>query len=157
MTGLSDTECDACLLLQERGDEGEDVLGYDLVAFGGGVGVVVLHHAGDPEDVLEEEGQQWDVIFFGEQGVGFVELLDVVGAVVGGEGDAGEDDFGPLALRVATILSRLARESSMRRPRRPSLPPNSTTTTAGFMATMRSSRSTPSLVVLPLMPWLTTR
>jgi hypothetical protein len=29
----------------------------------------------------------------GDEAVGFVELLDVVGAVVGREGDAGEDDF----------------------------------------------------------------
>ena len=33
------------------------------------------------------------MVLLGEQGVGLVELLDVVGAVVGREGDAGEDDL----------------------------------------------------------------
>ena len=35
----------------------QDVGGDDLVASGGGVGAVALHHAFDAEDVLEEEGQ----------------------------------------------------------------------------------------------------
>jgi len=81
-----------CLLLQERGDEGEDVLCDDLVSGGGGVGIIFLHHAGDAEDAFEKKGQHGDTILFGEQGVGCVEACDVVGAVVGWERDAGEDD-----------------------------------------------------------------
>lgn len=72
----------------------EDVLGDELVAAGGGVGAVGLHHAVDAVDALKEEGEEGDGIFFGEEGVGGLELLDVVGAVVGGEGDAGEGDLG---------------------------------------------------------------
>jgi len=73
-------------------------LGHHLVALGCGVGSVVLHHAVNSIDVLEEEGKQGDVVLLGEQGVGLVELADVVGAVVGREGDAGEDDFGSAGL-----------------------------------------------------------
>jgi hypothetical protein len=36
-------------------DEGEDVFSYDLVAVGGGMGVVALHHAVDAEDAFQEE------------------------------------------------------------------------------------------------------
>ena len=81
-----------CLLLQERGDEGEDVLCDDPVSGGGGVGSVFLHHAGDSEDALEKKRQQRDAVFFCKQGVGCVEAGDVVGAVVGRERDACEDD-----------------------------------------------------------------
>ena len=70
----------------------EDVFGDDLVAFGGGVGAVGLHHSIYAVDVLEEEGQERDVVLPGEQGVGLLELLDVVGTVVGGEADAGEGE-----------------------------------------------------------------
>ena len=73
--------------------EWEDVGGDYLVAGGGGVGAVALHHAGDSVDVLEEEGEERSFVFGGEQRVGGVELLDVVGAVVGRESDAGEDYF----------------------------------------------------------------
>ena len=45
------------LLLEERLDQGFDVEGHLLVAFGGGVGVVGLHVAGDAVDVFEEEWQ----------------------------------------------------------------------------------------------------
>ena len=81
-------------------DEGCYVEGYLLVAFGGGVGVVGLHVAGDAVDVFEEEGQEAYVIFFRERGVHGVEFFDVVGAVVGGEGDAGENDFGAAGLEL---------------------------------------------------------
>ena len=67
-------------------------MGDDLVSGSGGVGVVTLHHAVHVEDSLEQEWEQGDVVLFGEQGVGGVELVDVVGAVVGRKGDAGEDD-----------------------------------------------------------------
>ena len=81
------------LLLQQREEVGEDVAGDDLVAFGGGVGTVGLHHAVYAVDVLEEEGQDGDVELVGDGGVVGGELLDVVGAVVRRQGDAGEDDL----------------------------------------------------------------
>ena len=71
-----------------------------LVAFGGGVGGVGLHVTGDAVDVLEEEGEEGDVIFFRERGVHGVEFFDVVGAVIGGEGDAGEGDLGAAGLEL---------------------------------------------------------
>lgn len=78
-------------LLPEQGlDERHDVPRDDLVALGGGVGVVALHESGDAVDVFEEKRQQRDVVLLREQCVGGVELLDVVGPIVGREGDARE-------------------------------------------------------------------
>ena len=68
------------------------------------MGVVGLHHAVDAEDASEEKGKKGDVVFLCEQGVGLVELLDVVGAVVGRKGDAGEDDLGSARLEGADDL-----------------------------------------------------
>ena len=81
------------LFFEQGKDEGEDVAGDDLVAAGGGVGAIGLHHSGYAIDVLEQEGKHGDAVLASEQGVGPVELLDVVGAVVGREGDAGEGDL----------------------------------------------------------------
>src|ERR1700679_1588111 len=74
---------DLCLLFEKWCYVGEDVGGYDLVACGGGVGSVALHHSFYAEDVLEEEWEQGDVVFVADDGVGVIELFDVVGAVVG--------------------------------------------------------------------------
>ena len=71
-----------------------------LVALRGGVGGVVLHVPGDAVDVFEEEGDEGDVVLLREGGVHGVEFLDVVGAVVGGERDAGENDFGAVRLEL---------------------------------------------------------
>ena len=43
---------EGALFFEQREDEGEDVVGDDLVPCGGGVGVVGLHHAVDAVDVL---------------------------------------------------------------------------------------------------------
>ena len=56
------------------------------------MGAVALHHSGDAVDVLEQEGKQGNAVLLCDEGVGLVELADVVGAVVGWEGDAGEGD-----------------------------------------------------------------
>ncbi len=55
---------------------------------------VGLHHAVDAEDSFEKKGQQRNIVFFGEQGVGLIELSDVVGAIVGRQSNAGENDSG---------------------------------------------------------------
>ena len=73
-------------------------MGDDLISLGGSVGAVVLHHAVYSIDSFEKEGEQGDVVLLREQGVGLVELADVVGAVIGGERDSGEDDFGSAGL-----------------------------------------------------------
>lgn len=86
------------LFPEQREDQGEDIVGYDLVAFGGGVGVVALHHAVYAEDSFEKEGQKGDVVFLGDEGVGLIELLDVVGTVVGWKGDARQSDLGAAGL-----------------------------------------------------------
>jgi len=86
--------------VQEGFHEALYVLGYDLVALVGGVGVVGLHHAGDAVDVFEQEGQDGDVEFAAEGRVVGGEGVDVVGAVVGGEGDSGDGDFGTGLLKL---------------------------------------------------------
>jgi len=53
---------------------------------------VLLHGAGDSVDVTEEEWFEWDVVFFGEQGIGCIELVDVIVSIIGWEGDAAEND-----------------------------------------------------------------
>ena len=58
------------------------------------MGLVFLHHAGYAKDTFQEKWEQGDVVFVRDEGVGGVELVDVVGTVVGREGDAGESDFG---------------------------------------------------------------
>ena len=54
---------------------------------------VLLNGAGNGIDVGVEHRQQGDVILRGDEAVGLVEGLDVVGAVVRRQRDAGEDDF----------------------------------------------------------------
>ena len=54
---------------------------------------IVLHRAGNTIDVLEQEGDERNLIFVRQQRVGFTELLDVVGAIVWRECDACEHDF----------------------------------------------------------------
>src|SRR5438309_12057554 len=49
---------DGELFFEQGSNQGEDVLGDDLVAFGGGVGLVALHHALGAVAVIEEEGQE---------------------------------------------------------------------------------------------------
>ena len=58
------------------------------------MGSVGLHHAIDAEDAFEEKWEQGDIVFLCKQCVGVVELLDVVGAVVGRKRDSGEDHLG---------------------------------------------------------------
>ena len=81
------------LVFEQRFEEGFDIAGDLLIALGGGVGVVGLHAAGDTVDAFEEEGKEADVVLPRESGIHGVEFFDVVGAVAGGEGDAGEDDL----------------------------------------------------------------
>lgn len=55
---------------------------------------VRLHHAGDAVDVFEHEGEQGVAVGLGDGLVHGFEFADVIGAIVAGQGDAEEDDFG---------------------------------------------------------------
>ena len=59
-----------------------------------------MHVAGDVVDVFEEEGEERYVVLLREGGVHGVEFFDVVGAIAGGKGDAGENDFGAAGLEL---------------------------------------------------------
>jgi hypothetical protein len=91
-------------MLEERCDQPLDVECDLLVAFGCGVGGVFLHVAGDTVDVLEEEGEERHVVLLRECRVDGDELGDVVLAVVGREGDAGE---GYLCAGMLEVLDHL--------------------------------------------------
>ncbi len=54
---------------------------------------VLLHASGCAVDVDEQEGKQRGVVFSCQQSVGFVELANVVGTVVGRKSDAAEYDL----------------------------------------------------------------
>ncbi len=80
--------------------EGFDVEGYLKIALSGGVGGVVLHVPGNAVDVAEQEGEQGHVISPGQRRVHGIEAADVVWAVVGGKGDAGQRDAGATVLEL---------------------------------------------------------
>ena len=80
-------------LAEERGQGGEEGSGDDLGAFGGGVDAVVLDGVGDVDEVFVDHGDEGGVMLCREVAEDLVELVDVVGAVVGGQGDAGEQDL----------------------------------------------------------------
>lgn len=61
--------------------------------------MVGLHHSVYAVDALEEEGEHRDVMLLCEQGVGFVELFDVVGAIVRREGDSGKRNLDVACLK----------------------------------------------------------
>jgi len=54
------------------------------------VDAVGLNGAGDADQILVDHGNKGDVVLLGEVAEDLVEGVDVVGAVVGGQGDAGE-------------------------------------------------------------------
>jgi hypothetical protein len=81
------------LFLQEGLEEGEKLIGDELRAFGGGMDAVVLNGVGHGIDVQIDIGDDGHVVLRGDEGEGLVEVAHVVGAVVGRERDAGEDDF----------------------------------------------------------------
>lgn len=64
-----------------------------LIAFVGCVDAVFLHGAGSSVDIFEQEGNERDFILVRQHGIGLVELLDVVGAIVRRKRDSGEHDF----------------------------------------------------------------
>lgn len=85
----------ASALLMEHGQEQrEEVFREESGALGGGVDSVGLYGSGHGVDVFIKHGQKRNVIARGDLVVHEVELMDVGGAVVGRERDAGEQDPG---------------------------------------------------------------
>src|ERR1039458_5711599 len=80
-SGWESEKCN--LWVQQRQQEGEEVLGQELSALCCRVDAVLLNGAGNGVHVGVKHGQQRDVIPGGDEAVGLVEGLDVVGAVVG--------------------------------------------------------------------------
>jgi len=80
------------LLLQQGGQGGEEGIGDDFGAFGGGVDAIWLDGSGDVDEVLINHGDEGCVVLGGEVSKDLVERLDVVAAVVRRERDAGEQD-----------------------------------------------------------------
>lgn len=71
----------------------KDIFRYLLISFCGRVDAVFLHGAGRSINSFEQKRQQRKVVFAGEVTVDAVELLDVIGAVVGRQRDSGEHHF----------------------------------------------------------------
>ena len=146
------------LLLQQRSHQRQNVLRNNLVACRRSMRSIPLHHAVHPKDALQQKRKHRHVILRSQQRVSLIELTDVIWPIVRRQSNPRQHfTLVPLAFSAATMRSRLLRESSIRSPRNPSLPPNSPIPTAGFIAITLSTRSTPSLVVFPLMPSFTTR
>lgn len=80
--------------MQHGQEQREEVFGDEFGALGGGVNAVGLDGSGHGVDVGVEHRQERDVIARGDLVIHEVELMDVGGAVVGRERDAGEQDFG---------------------------------------------------------------
>lgn len=67
--------------------------GDDFRAFGGGMNAVGLNGVGDVDQVFVDHGDKRDMVPGGKVAEDLLEGLDVVGAVVGREGDAGEQNL----------------------------------------------------------------
>lgn len=82
------------LLAQQGQEQLEEVFREQFGTLGRGVDAVGLDGSGHGVDVRVEHGQERHVVARGDLVIHEVELVDVGCAVVGWEGDAGEQDFG---------------------------------------------------------------
>ena len=82
------------LLMQQGQEQREEVFREEFGALGCGMDAVGLDGSGHGVDVRVEHGQQRDVIARGDLVIHEVELMNVGLAVVGRQGDAGEQHFG---------------------------------------------------------------
>lgn len=80
------------LLFQQRLEGRHQRFGDDAGAFGGGVNAVGLNGAGHMNQVFVDHGHHGDVVFGGECGEEPVKGVDIVGAVIGRQGDAGQQN-----------------------------------------------------------------
>lgn len=79
--------------MKQRDEQRQEMLGEQLGAFRSRVDAIVLDGAGNGVDAGIEFGQQGHVILCRNQPVGLIKLTNVVGAVIGRKGDAGEEDL----------------------------------------------------------------
>ena len=132
---------------QQGQEQRQQILRHLRIPRVGRMHAIRLHAARNPVYALQQKRQQRHVVFGCHQRVSLVELADVVGPIVGRQGDAAQHHLGARMKQ---------RRDDLGNPRKPSLPPNATMPSTGFSRKASSSRSTPSLVVFPLIPWLTT-
>lgn len=76
--------------MQKRFQHGQQRVRDDLRSLGCGMNAVGLDGVGDIDQILVDHGHDRAVMFGGQIKVDLVELVDVVGSVVGRQGDAGE-------------------------------------------------------------------
>ena len=81
------------LLRQQRPKRWQQRFGQDLRAFCGGVNAVGLDGAGNVDEVFIDHGHKGYVVTESQSAIDLLERLDVVGAVVGRQRDAGEKNF----------------------------------------------------------------
>jgi hypothetical protein len=83
----------AISFVKKRQEQRQEVIGDELCAFCCWVDAVFLDGSGNRVDIGVEHGQEGHAVLCCDEAVGFVEGFDVVGTIVGREGDAGEDDL----------------------------------------------------------------
>ena len=79
--------------MQQGKDQRQQVARYLSIALSRGVDAVGLHAARSAVDILKQKGEQGYVILLSQQCVDFVELADVIRAVVRRQRDAAEHDL----------------------------------------------------------------
>jgi hypothetical protein len=79
--------------MQQGKDQRQQIARYLSIALSRGVDAVGLHAASSAVDILKQKGEQGHVILLSQQCVDFVELADVIRAVVRRQGDAAEHDL----------------------------------------------------------------
>ena len=79
--------------MQQGKDQRQQVARYLSIALSRGVDAVGLHAASSAVDILKQKGEQGHVILLSQQCVDFVELADVIRAVVRRQRDAAEHDL----------------------------------------------------------------
>jgi len=79
--------------VQQRLENGEECVGNDFGAFDGGVYAVLLDGAGNVDEVFVQHGYEGRMVLRREIAEGLIEGVDVVRAVIGRQGDAGEQNL----------------------------------------------------------------
>ena len=85
--------------MKEWCDQRQEIARDLLIPLRGGMNTVGLHAACRAINVLQQEGEQGNVILPGQQRVRLIELVDVVRAIVGRERDTAEHNFDASSLQ----------------------------------------------------------